>query len=139
MSVKGASNVQGEMRTLQNKYTQLKKGLSEMKATSSDMGSKRKISTLFAEIPSAMSDGMWLTSLSLSKDRTTQGYIVEVVGRIYLGDEYQEMKSLDMFINRLKSLSTAYALKDIKIVYTERKTESKDNEFMSFQIRGTGD
>lgn len=125
-----------EIKTIQSDLSKLTKNVDELKTALEVVKKKRGFSSLYADIPTLMTDGMWLTNLVLNKDKQSSKFIVEIVGRIFLGDEEKEVGSLNEFISRLRQLKGQYVLGEIKIVYTERKSEAKGQEYLSFQIRG---
>lgn len=124
---------------LEKKQSSLIKSIQDIESQLNIIKKKKKMSTLFGDIPSLMSDGMWLNNLNLSKDKLSNRYTVEIIGQIYFGDEEREMRNLDEFIGRLKKSKSDYVLNEIKIVYKERKKEATGEEILSFQIRGVGE
>jgi|GEM_PF-2972386 len=124
---------------LDKKYAALTKSIQEIETQLNSIKKKRKMSTLFGDIPGLMAEGMWLNNLNLSKDKLSHRYTVEIIGQIYFGDEEREMRSLDEFIGRMKKSKSDYVLNEIKIVYKERKKEVTGEEILSFQIRGVGE
>jgi len=127
------------VKELQTKQVVTLKTIQEIKNRLASMQKKRKISGVFGDIPGLLTDGMWLTNLSLNKDVNRDRYTLEIIGKIYLGDPDKEAASLDEFIGRLKMLKGQYVLSEVKIVYKERKPEVKGEEVLAFQIRGIGE
>lgn len=127
------------VKELQTKQVAIVKTIKEIKNRLTSMQKKRKISSVFGDIPGLLTDGMWLTNLSLNKDVNRDRYTLEVIGKVYLGDPDKEAGSLDEFIDRLKRLKGQYVLSEVKIIYKERKPEVKGEEVLAFQIRGIGE
>ena len=92
-----------------------------MKAINQRLQVKKQINTVFEAIPKAVSEGMWLDSLSVSETKVKKGYKIVLSGYIYLADSYQERTSLNNFMATLARSDYFKQFNSINLVSSERR------------------